>query len=86
MAQWLEENLEPATEKEFRMAENQCMGSNNMYQGKDLGKYFKRGLESLLDPIPQKVVQDTAIMGLRGVPEEPWYLYQVFHPRYPSRY
>src|SRR5205823_978877 len=80
MADWLKENLEPATEKEFRVAENQCVGSNKMYQGKDIGKYFKRGLNSLLDPVPQNVVRDTAIMGLRGVPKEPWYLYQGLIP------
>jgi hypothetical protein len=81
MADWLKENMVPETEKEFRMAENQCIGSDSTYQGKELGKYFKRGLISLLDPIPQKVVQDTAIMGLRGVPREPWYLYQVLTSR-----
>jgi len=86
MAEWFKDNLEPSLEQEFRMAENQCIGSDNMYQGKDLGKYFKRGLSSLLDPIPQKIVQDTAIMGIRGVPKEPWYLYQVSTRSYVNHY
>jgi hypothetical protein len=74
---WLRDNLNPTFEAEFRKAEKQCIASDSIYIGKDIGKYFKRGLNALLDPIPQEVIKNTTVMGLRGAPKEPWYLYQV---------
>jgi hypothetical protein len=48
-----------------------------LYAGKDMGKYFERGMASFSDPIPSSVIQSAGVMGQRGTPKIPWYLYEV---------
>jgi len=78
LSNWLKENLVPSKEKKFRESENKCMLGSWFVGEKDIGSYFKRGLNSLLnDDVPWDVVRDSGIMGLRGTPKSPWYLYSV---------
>jgi hypothetical protein len=76
---WLKENLVPQHEAEFRMAEKQCFDSNNnQYTGMDMAKFFKKGYQSLIwDAVPKSVRDSVGIMGNRGTPTAPWYLYEV---------
>jgi len=57
MSDWLQENLVPENEAEFRKAESQCFDSNNnQFANMDVGKYFKRGYKSLIeDAVPASV-------------------------------
>jgi hypothetical protein len=57
LSMWLDENLVPSTAAEFRKAESQCFDSNAMFSGRDIGKYFKGGWDSVFSPIPNSVVQ-----------------------------
>jgi hypothetical protein len=57
LSKWLDENLEPKWEKEFRQGEHQCFTSNMMWENKDMDKYFKRGWKSVFDPLPNSVIQ-----------------------------
>jgi hypothetical protein len=77
--QWLKDNLVPQHAAEFRAAENQCFDSNNnQFTGMDMNRFFKNNYSSLLwDPIPKTVRDSTGIMGQRGTPKAPWYLYEV---------
>jgi hypothetical protein len=77
LSQWLDENLVPANADDFRKREKECIISEFMFASKDMGKYFKRGIESLSDPIPASVVQSAGVMGQHGTPKAPWYLYEV---------
>jgi hypothetical protein len=60
---WLKENLVPELEPEFRKTESQCFSSNTMYSNQSMGKYFKRGLKSLYDPVPRGVMEITGMSG-----------------------
>jgi hypothetical protein len=79
LTKWLKDNLEPKHEAEFRAAEHQCFDSNNnLYTGMDMNKFFKRNYSSmLLDAVPRSVRDSCGIMGQRGTPKAPWYLYEV---------
>lgn len=67
LAKWLKENLNPLTEKEFRKAESQCLQSNiDLYAGKNMDKYFKRGYASILEPIPLSVIQESGTYSVRS--------------------
>jgi hypothetical protein len=46
-----------------------------MYNERDPGTYFKNGIKSLLDEVPQSITRAVAVMGQRGTPKMPWYLY-----------
>lgn len=58
MSTWIAENLIPETSAEFRKADSQCFDSNaELFSYQDIGKYFKRGWDSLLnDPVPNSVM------------------------------
>ena len=77
VSEWLSENLVPSLESEFRRAESQCLNSNTFYQQQDFGKYFKRGIKSLFDPLLVEVTNNVGTMGMRGTPAMPWYVYHV---------
>jgi hypothetical protein len=77
LSKWLSDNLEPSLEAEFRMAEQQCLKSNDMYAKKEAGLYYKHGIKSLSDAVPVSVVKDAGVMGTRGPPNHPWYLYHA---------
>lgn len=69
LSSWLTENLVPGKlETEFRQAETQCFDSNNgKFANADMGKYFKRGMRSLItDPVPVSV-RDTSGKGLSAL-------------------
>jgi hypothetical protein len=61
LSKWLDENLEPATEAEFRKTARQCFNSNAMYSNQDMGKYFKRGWKSVFEPFPGDIIKTTGI-------------------------
>jgi hypothetical protein len=57
MSTWVAENLKPELADEFRKTDSQCFDSNErMFAYQDLGKYFKRGYQSLFDPVPKSVM------------------------------
>ena len=64
LAKWLDDNLIPSMAAEFRKAESQCFDGNDMYKYQDLGKYFKRGYNSLFDPIPNRIIQRAGVCSL----------------------
>src|ERR1700760_1560816 len=62
LSNWLNENLVEEFSHQFRRAESQCILTNFAeYADKDLGGYFKRGYESLNDPVPSSVIYWTGI-------------------------
>jgi hypothetical protein len=67
---WLDENLVPEYAAEFRKAGNQCFTSNDIYDKKDLGIYFKRGLQSMRDPIPASVYEIAGRAAKSRLPSE----------------
>jgi len=78
LSKWLDDNLVPSLASEFRMAEKQCFDSNEkMFGHQDLGKYFKRGYNSLFDVVPNSVWTAASSMGQRATPQIPWYLYET---------
>jgi hypothetical protein len=75
---WLDANLIQNLTKEFKQVERQCFGSNSMYEKKKIGSYFKRGVDSILrDAVPVSVFKNAGLMGQRGTPKIPWFLYEV---------
>lgn len=58
MSTWIAEELIPETAAEFRKADSQCFDSNEaQFAYKDIGTYFKRGLNSIVnDPVPRSVM------------------------------
>jgi hypothetical protein len=77
LSDWLNLNLVPALEPQFRKAQHQCLTSNEKFDGQELGKYYKRGLKALDDAVPQTVYEWGSTMGLRATPKIPWYVYEV---------
>jgi hypothetical protein len=57
LTNWVNENLEPSLANEFKKTDHQCWDSNEMFTNQDIGKYFKRGWQSVFDPLPNSVVQ-----------------------------
>jgi hypothetical protein len=79
LTQWLNENLKESKKEKFWMASKQCLLSNSIYYGEDIGNYFKRGLDSYMyDAVPNSVLDQAGTMGQIGTPTIPWYLYMVF--------
>jgi hypothetical protein len=56
LSNWIAENLIPETEDQFRIPEKACFGSFYRFDEQDTGKYFKRGFDSIRDPIPASVI------------------------------
>jgi hypothetical protein len=48
-----------------------------MYENKDMGKYFKGGLKSILNSFLVDISTTIGVMGMRGTPKMPWYVYEV---------
>lgn len=57
LTNWLNHELVPEYEAEFRKAEKTCFDGNDIYKNKDIGKYLKRGLTSLYEPMPLSVLE-----------------------------
>jgi hypothetical protein len=64
LSKWIDDNLEPSMEAEFKKTLRQCFNSNDMYSNKDMGKYFKRGWNSVFDPIPGSIIKTAGILTL----------------------
>ncbi|KAE9971856.1 hypothetical protein EG328_005337 [Venturia inaequalis] len=79
MSTWIAEELIPETAAEFRKADSQCFDSNEaQFAYKDIGTYFKRGLNSIVnDPVPRSVMHSGASLGVGATPKVPWYLYET---------
>ncbi|KAF2398657.1 LIP-domain-containing protein [Trichodelitschia bisporula] len=78
LSDWLKENVIPGQEAALRKADYQCFDSNEAYARTELGIYFKRTYQSLMDdPVPQSVFYWGGVQGLRAVPKVPWYLYET---------
>jgi hypothetical protein len=61
---WLNQELAPEHEAEFRKAEKTCFDGNEIYKNQDIGKFFKRGLNSLYEPMPLSVLE---LAGMKGI-------------------
>jgi hypothetical protein len=57
LSDWIDDNLKPETAAEFRVPEKACFGSFYGFDSQDTGKYFKRGFESIHDPVPDSVIK-----------------------------
>jgi hypothetical protein len=77
LSMWMNQSLVPENEAEYRKAEHHCFDSNSLYSYQDLGKYYKKGYNSLSEPIPRSVVATAGTMGYRSTPTIPWYLYEA---------
>jgi hypothetical protein len=62
LSKWLDENLVPEHAAEFRKAEKQCFSSNYEYEKRNMNMYFKRGVSSLLDPVPLSVFNSAGML------------------------
>ncbi|KAF2663164.1 LIP-domain-containing protein [Microthyrium microscopicum] len=75
LSMWLDENLIPEKAAELRKVESQCFDSNyNMFHSQDIGKYLKRGWDSIFDPVPRSVFEVTGTSGQRATPKIPLYV------------
>jgi hypothetical protein len=57
LSDWIHENLKPETAAEFLIPEKACFGSFYGFDSTNTGKYFKRGMESIHDPVPDSVIK-----------------------------
>jgi hypothetical protein len=57
LSNWIDDNLKPETAAEFRIPEKACFGSFYGFDNHDTGLYFKRGFESIHDPVPDSVIK-----------------------------
>lgn len=77
MSTWLDQNLVPERAAEFRQTNGMCTSANDFYGNKTMSDYFKNGYASWHDAVPASVLTSGGVMGLRGTPKAPWYLYEV---------
>ena len=63
LAKWVTDNVKPEKKAEFFRGENQCYDSNwDLFSGKQVGDYFKHGIDSLYESVPVSVFEDTGIV------------------------
>ncbi|KAE9365672.1 secretory lipase-like protein 1 precursor [Stipitochalara longipes BDJ] len=75
---YLDEHLIDSTASTFKKALSQCLAEDiTTYAGQDMFSYFDNGEETLLNPIPQGVLQATGLMGTHGTPKMPVYAYKA---------
>jgi hypothetical protein len=74
----LDSELDPNRAEEFWATEEYCIDGNaNVFTNADTCQYFTNGCANWGDEIPQNALRSGAVMGLRGTPIAPWYLYTV---------
>jgi Secretory lipase len=77
LSDWMNANLNPNHEVEWRRAESQCLTSNfGEFQNLSMARYFKRGYPSFRDAVPASVLRWGGEMGVRGTPKAPLFVYQ----------
>jgi hypothetical protein len=57
LSDWIGQNLKPERAKEFLLPEKACFGSFYGFDNHDTGEYFKRGFQSIKDPVPDSVIK-----------------------------
>lgn len=81
LAEWLMENLKTQGQynaTEFYDAKNQTLVEAIVaFVGQDITKYFKNGMASLQERVPQYVINQDAQMGYHGVPQMPVFAYKA---------
>lgn len=73
---WLNDNLIPSKADDFRRIAAQCSNTRDG-AGKNIGDYFKNGLASFNEQIPQQLLTSNGLMGYHGTPLIPLYFYKA---------
>ncbi|KAF2173489.1 hypothetical protein M409DRAFT_61872 [Zasmidium cellare ATCC 36951] len=81
LMQWLGDNLNMEGQynaSEFLEAKNQTLvEAIGAFVGQDITKYFKNGVASLYERVPQYVINRDGQMGYHGVPQMPVFAYKA---------